>query len=377
MGKKGKKKTSRPGNRQSSSSSCMYATCIDNAMQYMKVMKDKVASFFKQQTRIGKYNDTSNNKAGKKGIFGPILNRIREAGGGNSSNLKCNGNNSSPGAKQLKNLTESLFACEENINKSCNADLPPINSTELKLCDFAMNAFSNMTKECIGKKSEEACKCWTNSSLTFTFNAVKKCDISEDNKKMTAAKKKCTNAFGKCRKLEDDVSIALSACSPANTESRAKADIKQGLKNKAEAQKMADKCNETAKATSRQAGSVTCAVFMTMVKDANGEILRAPLLKGLETKLKKVNALTVQVCSAAEKTSLIALSVEVTLVAKALDLNIEQKQTDLLVSTGSTVSVPALNETIYATTAPATVMTTKPARIVQRQLFRQANFKHL
>merc|ERR1711963_1267020 len=192
-------------------------------------------------------------------------------------------------------------------------------------------------------------------------------DISEDNKKMTAAKKKCTNAFGKCRKLEDDVSIALSACSPANTESRAKAD----------AQKMADKCNETAKATSRQAGSVTCAVFMTMVKDANGEILRAPLLKGLETKLKKVNALTVQVCSAAEKTSLIALSVEVTLVARALDLNIEQKQTDLLVSTGSTVSIPTLNQTIYATTAPATVMTTKPARIVQRQLFRQANFKHL
>merc|ERR1712079_421692 len=89
-------------------------------------MKDKVSNFFKQKTRIGKYNDTSNNKAGKKGIFGPILNRIREAGGGNSSNLKCNGNNSSPGAKQLKNLTESLFKCEENINKSCNADIAPL-----------------------------------------------------------------------------------------------------------------------------------------------------------------------------------------------------------------------------------------------------------
>merc|ERR1712218_731725 len=103
--RKGKKKTGRKSqsNRQTDSG-CMNETCINTAMSYMKIMKDKVSNFLRQKTRVSKYSTTSGNKAGKKGLFGPILNRIREAGGGNSSNLKCNGDNSSAGAKQLANL---------------------------------------------------------------------------------------------------------------------------------------------------------------------------------------------------------------------------------------------------------------------------------
>merc|ERR1712088_314694 len=174
--KKQKKKTGRKSqsNRQTDSG-CMNETCINTAMSYMKIMKDKVSNFLRQKTRVIKYSTTSGNKAGKKGLFGPILNRIREAGGGNSSNLKCNGDNSGAGAKQLANLTSLLGACEENINASCNANQPSINQTEHDLCENAMTAFAALTKDCQKKTGKAACACWTNSTLATRVAEVKKC----------------------------------------------------------------------------------------------------------------------------------------------------------------------------------------------------------
>ena len=361
---------------------CMNETCINTAMSYMKIMKDKVSNFLRQKTRIGKYKTTSGNKAGKKGLFGPILNRIREAGGGNSSNLRCNGDNSGAGAKQLKNLTSLLGACEENINTSCNANLPVINTTEHDLCHTAMTAFANLTKDCQMKTGEEACTCWTNSTLEFSANAVKKCDISDDNKNMTAAKKQCTTAFGKCRKIEDSVSLALSACSPANTKSRATADIKQGLKNKAAVTKATAKINATASnSTSRAAASIACAVFITDIKSATAEILRAPLLAGTETVLLALVDVTVSACSSEDKTTLFTLSVEMDRTADTIDLNIESKQNDLLISQGATVSTTVIQATIAAeaaatTTASAVNMNTKittKAPSLKREMFKAAN----
>ena len=133
--------------------------------------------------------------------------------------------------------------CEEEISSSCSANLPTINMTELNICSEAVQAFSGMTKECQLKKGAEACTCWSSMALQSAVTAVKKCDLKQDNKKMTAAKKACTSAFGKCRKLEDEVSPAISACSPANTKSKAIADIKQGLKNKLAANKLSSKIN--------------------------------------------------------------------------------------------------------------------------------------
>lgn len=337
----------------------MNETCINTAMSYMKIMKDKVSNFLRQKTRVSKYSTTSGNKAGKKGIFGPILNRIREAGGGNSSNLKCNGDNSSAGAKQLANLTSLLGACEDEIHTACSESHPTINQTEHDLCDAEMSSFSDLTKDCQKKTGKEACACWTNSTLATRVAEVKKCDISDDNKAMTKAKKKCTTAFGKCRKVEDSVSESLSACSPANTKSRAIADIKQGLKNKAAVTKATAKINATASnSTSRQAAIMPCAVFTDGVISAITEISRAPLLQGVETILFALVSATVATCTSAEKTKLLTLSVEMDKTAVSIDLNIEHKQLDLQISQGTTVSTSALqtiidNEAAATTAAPA------------------------
>merc|ERR1719154_840345 len=284
---------------------------------------------------------------------------------------------------QLKNLTTSLMACEANINKSCSTDLPPINKTEMAACEVAMNAFKKLTDACILKKAAEACTCWTSSNFTKTAAAVKKCDAASDNKKMTAAKKKCTAAFGKCRKLEDDVSTALSACSPLNSKTRVVAAIKQGLKNIAAATKVQTKLNKTA--TTRQAGSITCAAFLALAETARGSLLSAPLLKGTEDKMNTVINAVVGTCSDTEKKSLLTKSTEYGLTAANIQLTIDSKQTDLLVSTGSTVSTSAIQATIDAessasnttTTAKASAQATTKAASGRRhrQMFKAANMK--
>merc|ERR1712083_1204981 len=265
-----------------------------------------------------------------------------------------------------------------NINTSCVGSLPEINKTAHDLCETAMNAFAALTKDCQKKTGAEACSCWTNSTLEFTVRAVKKCDVSADNKLMTAAKKKCTEAFGKCREIEDEVSPALSACSPANTKSRATADIKQGLKNKAAVKKATEKINATAAPTSsRAAVTVTCAVFIVDVKAATTEILRAPLLKGTETKLLALVSVTVATCSSTEQTTLSSLSVEMTRTADAIDLNIASKQSDLQISEGTTAKISDIQAEIDAvptTAAPSpTVMTTGSS--AKRRMFKASKVR--
>jgi len=264
----------------------------------------------------------------------------------------------------MANLTAQLGACEADIHDACDNTHPNINDTEHDLCEDAMTAFGAATKACQLKTAAAACACWTNSSLASMANIVKKCDISADNKAMTKAKKNCTTAFGKCRKVEDSVSLTLSACSPANTKTRATADIKQGLKNKAAAAKASAKINETAAASnaSSRHGGIPCSGFITIVKDATQEILRAPLLGALETKLLAVVSTTVITCSSTEVTTLYPLSVEMDKAGAAIDLNIASKQNDLLISQGQTASVTALQAEIDAeatTAAPAPALTTK------------------
>ena len=79
------------------------------------------------------YTKISDKKSGKKGLFGPVLARLADAGGGNKSNLSCFGSNSNTIAKQLTNLSTTLDLCETNINKSCNpANFPlPENMTQV------------------------------------------------------------------------------------------------------------------------------------------------------------------------------------------------------------------------------------------------------
>merc|ERR1711935_519777 len=185
--------------------------------------------------------------------------------------------------------------------------------------------------------------------------------MGTDNKKMTAAKKACTSAFGKCRKLEDEMAPILSACSPANSKEYVIADIKQGLKNQLAASKLSAKINVTIVATSRAASSLSCEQFILSVKEVTLDMIRAPLLMRTETKIYTLVEATVGACSEEEETMLTAASADVDEASDAIDLTIESKQNDLSISTGTTVSIVAVNETITSESSTTSAATMTPA----------------
>merc|ERR1711862_921102 len=123
---------------------CRQATgkCLENAVTAMNRWLRVVSNYKKQSIRIKGQKSLADKKKGKKGLFGPVLNQLVSAGGGNKSALTCAGSSNSSGAAQLKNLTETLEMCQMTINASCNMDdFPKPNATLIEKCDNATKTF--------------------------------------------------------------------------------------------------------------------------------------------------------------------------------------------------------------------------------------------
>jgi len=91
----------------------------------MKMWKDVISNFEKQKKRMEKQNGTGGNKSGKKGVFAPTARRLLNLGGGNKSEFSCAGRTDNNGAQQLKNLTDTLFDCENDVHEACNPSTFP------------------------------------------------------------------------------------------------------------------------------------------------------------------------------------------------------------------------------------------------------------
>merc|ERR1712012_757356 len=113
--KKEQKKTKKKNNKRVNvgrQDSCMDEACIINAVNYMKQLKLAVKNFGKQYNRIITNAKQSKGKSGKNDEFAPYLIKLREAGGGNASNLTCHGSHTNQGATNLKTLYDNLATCE-------------------------------------------------------------------------------------------------------------------------------------------------------------------------------------------------------------------------------------------------------------------------
>ena len=99
--------------------------CLQQSLTVMKMWKDVISNFEKQKKRMEKQNGTGGNKSGKKGVFAPTARRLVDLGGGNKSELSCAGRTDNNGALQLKNLTDTLFDCEDDVHKACNPSTFP------------------------------------------------------------------------------------------------------------------------------------------------------------------------------------------------------------------------------------------------------------
>ena len=201
--------------------------CIETAVTAMKRWRDVVANFEKQNARISKQSGIAAKKSDKKGVFAPIALKLIELGGGNKSAPACAGSADSDGAKQLANLTKTLFDCEVEVNTTCNpANFPAPNATLVAECKTAVETFKTETKKCIdlskSATANDACSCWSSSNYSSVSDAVKSCKISEVGD-VAKGLKACTAAFSKCRKFEDDVIHAFSSCTKSVSELTEKA----------------------------------------------------------------------------------------------------------------------------------------------------------
>jgi len=322
----------------------MKESCIDNAVSYMKLAKDKVKNFLSQFTRVEKFQKTANSKSGKKGLFGPIINRIREAGGGNLSSLKCNGNSTNNGAQAMTNLTLALGSCEKQINQSCATEIPTFDTSAAETCKANMTTFDKMLKKCIALTGTDACNCWNDQSFTSVVASVKKCDFSAENKKMTAAKKSCIKAFGACRKFEDSVSEVISACSPGNSASSSTKALKHGLKNKKAASSFLIKINKTLnEATSRSVSNLTCKSFLGRAKKINQHLFNAPLNKKTSSAIFEILNTTIGSCSNNETSNLKTEKGKLEMNIEIIDEAMNDIHLDLKIQTGTTISVATLD----------------------------------
>ena len=172
-------KSKRKGKKSAATSrdsTCLSFLCIDDAVAYLKLLKDRAANHEKQHSRVQRQNNTGSSKAGKKGLFGPVVRRIVENGGGNASDLKCNGATNA-GSAQLTNLTETLLKCEDEIHNACHpTNLPQTNMTQVKICNEAIDYFKTTTAKCIKLSGAAACACWTDETLARDAAIIKKCD---------------------------------------------------------------------------------------------------------------------------------------------------------------------------------------------------------
>ena len=187
----------------------------------MKMWKDIISNFEKQAKRMEKQNDTGSSKSGKKSVFKSIVHKLTSVGGGNKSAPSCSGSTTNAGAAQLKNLTDILHACEDDVHTACNdTNFDVVNKTKLMECKTLSADFQTGAEECLGKtvgasktNTADACACWTNSNLDATVQAAKNCKFNNEAKSFAAALKTCRNAFSKCRKYEDAAAESISACS--------------------------------------------------------------------------------------------------------------------------------------------------------------------
>merc|ERR1712012_162739 len=320
-------------------SSCANETCIDNAVTYMKQLKLAVKNFGKQYNRILTNAKQSSGKSSKDDEFTPYLTKLRETGGGNASNMTCNGQKNQ-GAINLETLYNNLATCEKIINATCHEDnMPDVNMTFLDACKATMDNFTAKANEAIKAKGSAACVIWESAEMA---GMLKGCSVKSLESTHTAAKKACTGNFSYCRQEADKVAAAAA----------------QGVRNQAAATAVSQKINDTLaarrSASPRTSTNITCANFAVEVTTVSAQVSSAPLLASLATMLTTIVAYTVGECSTDDVTSLGTASTTFLKSTEDITIAIAEKQAALNISTGTTLSLAGLSAITVTTTSGTT-----------------------
>merc|ERR1719412_132905 len=307
--RKGRKNWASSVNSTSSSnSSSCGCTCLANAMKYLKMQKDKVANYLRQKARIEARNKTAGNKSGKKGLFGPALRRLADAGGGNKSNLSCAGSTTSAGAIQMKNISDFLKGCSKRIHAACNPSTLPVpsNLTKVAECNTAMTSFASKVASCVKLSGSSACTCWASSDFSKYAKVIQNCSLKTETDAMKTSMNLCKGNFSVCRKYEDDVVTAISSCAKTSNELLLQAQALTA--NAAAITSAITKTSSLASSRRREritrATATTCAAVIALNKEINALVADDSTNTEVATKAKQVSSSTASGCTTAEKATM-------------------------------------------------------------------------
>jgi len=357
---------------------CVTSTsCIKLATDYYsKDLLKKVYNFKVQKDRIKTYSKQASGKDSKNSDFQLLINRLREAGGGNSSNLTCNGETGA-GANYLTTLSSTIASCEQQINDACDSSAsgPGANQTYIDECAVKVDLFEDMTTAATKAKGAAACELLESADLAAASEDIKACTkITVDyNKQVTKAKKNFTNAFSACKTAEDEVITAISSCSPPNTVKKVALAVIQGNKNIEAATSLKTKVDTEVSAADSAATvaagklTTTCASFIAAVDEAADQLENAPLLSTSEDLLKEALDMTVSpACTAMEAMTLNSSGVSFNASIGAVEKAIAVKQGDAEMATGTelVITTTITPATTTGTTAETTTVTMTEASTV-------------
>ena len=332
------------GNQTTEGSECLPKTCIATAVGYMK-KNDMVQNFEAQKKRLERFVKQANSKANKSANFAPLIVKLTALGGGNSSNLLCNGNGTNSGAVLLKNLTAELGKCNASITEECStksvvqaAVLNETTTASLKACLSTMLAFKNKLAEAGNKTLTESAVCamYLKPELKeLADNVNKTCMPTKLLAKAAKANSGCKDAFKACKGRMEDVTAVQSLCSPANSADSLKAAIASGMKNKDAATKLDNKVATLLSGRRLQRSTkASCSDFAEKVSQASAKLEQTPLMASLAAELNTLASTTVAACDKAAKEKLTASKAKLVNGLAAIDKAIKEKKAALMQATG-------------------------------------------
>merc|ERR1712186_277487 len=366
-------KGARKGQGRQSTSTSANSTCFENAVFYMKLWKDVVGNFEKQNKRMTKQNSTGQSKSGKKGTFAPIAFKLVDIGGGNKTNMSCGGSYNNSGAMQLQNLTKTLFDCELSVNASCNpANFPQPNTTFITMCENLTSSFKTAVQACLNKtiggtktNVSDACGCWVGPQLNQTAQSIKSCKASDSAKAISKQLSKCQKAFSVCRKYEDDAIPAIMACAQDSTKLTAKAKTLAAAKTK-----MSSLSSSNSSSGRRvRATATSCAEILTKAAALSTKVSQKPTAD-ISAEAKEISDVPSTVtCTDAEKTSMETQVTSMESAINSVSKALSSVQTLLSTLTGTTIASSSLVTSASTSTAASSGRRERLVRDLMRNKF--------
>merc|ERR1712165_141031 len=358
--KKRKQKATRTHESRQTDSNCLSETCVDNAVKYHKLVNEKVRNFEAQKKRAERFRKQLGNKGAKNADFDHVIDKLVKAGGGNASNLTCNGKNNK-GSELLMNLTAELGMCNMSIQDACTVEpVPASNQTFLEACAKTMDDFKTKVEEATRVSStetvagSESCALWDHANMTLLTDSMKGCItlLQEEGNLAKATNRACKKQFTDCRGKMEDVGNAIAGCSPANSEDKVKAAIEAGKANKEAAEMVGKKIDEELMKNATTRAQLNCSDFADQVSTVFIKLEHQPLLATLLADMNSLANATVAACDSAAQSKLTSSKDELALALTAIGHALEHKAELLLQSTGEVYDIGTSNTTSNVT-APA------------------------